>query len=78
VKTLTLEQVQKAGVFAWEFFEVGDKDVFSGFLFSAGRLLWCSDEFGDFIECNPEDLAEHNDLTRMWHHLSGCDCEFCI
>jgi hypothetical protein len=65
--TLTLEQVRKAARFAWN-------DDWSLFVPGLGALdidadAWTEDLFGY--------RPHYGSPQDGWHHLPGCDCEFC-
>ena len=79
MKTLTLEQAKTAGRFAWH------RD---GWLVVDGEvvrlLLGSQDEPRpslaiEYGQVAPETEWEYGPNMRNgdWHHLSGCDCQFC-
>ena len=80
---LTLEQVKKAGRFAWH------ESAGQALIFTNGQFLRFHEVYGrtkrpcdDLLEFWPNDKValrpEDSGQTRYgWHHLPGCDCEFC-
>jgi hypothetical protein len=65
---LTLEQVKKAGRFAWIY-------TFIDHIFIPGTGFLRRNEDQNW---EPEDPAYFLvDEATGWHHLPGCDCEFC-
>jgi len=79
MKTLTLEQVRKAMRFAWH------QD---GWIFADGQficLLLATEDHPlpslsiAYAEAASETEGPHGSGPQSggWHHLDGCDCEFC-
>lgn len=75
MKTLTLEQVKKAGRFA----AIGWGD--SSPCFSQADAWWFTEEGTIFSEAwspgSTKEVPFESAPTSGWHHLDGCDCEFC-
>jgi hypothetical protein len=73
MRSLTLEQVRKAGLVAISMDEDGYFAKFEG-----GRFYHSSvDKQAGWQPCWVEADAPGEEFTA-WHHLPGCDCEFCV
>jgi len=72
-RILSVEEVKQAGKFAWdEFMTLYLPDVgFVGFA-SPGKAPTEDSEAPQFVPHPSYMLRESG-----WHHLDGCDCEFC-
>ena len=65
---LTLDQVREAVRFAWH---MDPGDDFDGGMFADGVFVWANADTG-----NPPHSYDPPEYWT-WHHLAGCDCEFC-
>ena len=80
---LTLDQVEQVGRFAYsvdiEWSEHQDcvLAAFMGHVYVEGRFFWASDEWEEFSEVDVSEVDGHDGWEPLWHHLPGCDCEFC-
>ncbi|MFA6358857.1 MAG: hypothetical protein WCY09_09405 [Candidatus Omnitrophota bacterium] len=77
---LTLEQVRKAGRFAWLDEPQADGGMwFAGFLFVGGQVFMANTNGGRFDSHDAPPSVDHDGYEHnyVWHHLPGCDCEYC-
>jgi len=76
---LTLEQVKKAGRFAWETSYTNGLSVFVpgiGFAWIQHDADDADPETG-IVNTGADMLHPPIDEPDGWHHLPSCDCEFC-
>jgi hypothetical protein len=92
VRTLTLEQVREAGLFAWRpepnvlgadvfvpdvgviLFGKATAGIDRGRYYTSGTDLHAQ---ASPHEVDPRAARTDNPFMDGWHHLPGCDCEFC-
>jgi hypothetical protein len=69
-RPLTLEQVREAERFAWHGSTIDPDGHFDGDLWADGRYVRVDTDQVHVGIGSPT-------FTTGWHHLPGCDCEFC-
>jgi hypothetical protein len=92
MKTLTLEQVRKAGRFAYQLTGGDEVPIYNPNTGDLAEIVpWMGVErygessnrhadswtMGVEPRYNIEEHVVEADAADDWHHLPGCDCEFC-